>query len=63
MVDPKEIQAELSELSRQQIKAVKDATFMGWEAADGAAYDERAKRIKLLRAQLAVPDPTFEYLT
>lgn len=56
MEELKKIQAELSELSRQQIKAVKDATFLGWEAIEGAAYDERAERIKLLLAQLAVLD-------
>jgi hypothetical protein len=36
--------------------------FLGWEKAEGAAYDERAKRIALLRAQLAEINPTIEYL-
>jgi hypothetical protein len=39
MASPKKIQAELSEQSRQQNNAVKDATFMGWGAAARAAYD------------------------
>jgi hypothetical protein len=63
MEEPKKIKAELSELARQQIKAVKDATFLGWEASEGAAYDERAKRILLLRARLTALDPTIQYLT
>jgi hypothetical protein len=45
MANLKEIQAELSELSKQQIKAVQNATFIGWEAAEMAAYEERTERI------------------
>ena len=56
MIDIKNIQAELGELSKQQIRAVKDATFVGWEKAGIAAYDERAKRMQSLRAKLAVLD-------
>lgn len=46
------ITAELSDLTRQQIKAVKDATFMGWEPAELAAYETRTKRIAVLRQAL-----------
>ena len=59
MIDIKNIQAELGELSKQQIRAVKDATFVGWETTELAAYDERAQRMKLLRTQLAVLDTAF----
>jgi hypothetical protein len=61
MSDQEKIQAELSELSRQQLKAVKDATFLGWDKTESAAYDERVKRIALLRARLAEIGPTIEY--
>jgi hypothetical protein len=61
MLDGEKIQSELSDLSRQQLKAVKDATFLGWDKTESAAYDERVKRIALLRAQLAEIDPTIEY--
>jgi hypothetical protein len=45
--------AEIAELSRQQAKAVHDATYLGWPADERAAYDERSDRIALLRGQLA----------
>jgi hypothetical protein len=61
MLDGEKIQSELSDLSRQQLKAVKDATFLGWDKTESAAYDERVKRIALLRAQLAEINPTIEY--
>jgi hypothetical protein len=35
---------------------------MGWEATERAAYDERAKRITLLRAQLSEIDPAIDRL-
>jgi hypothetical protein len=47
-----EVIAELSDLTRQQIKAVKDATFMGWDPAELAAYEQRNKRIAWLRQTL-----------
>jgi len=47
---------ELTDLFRQQIKTVKDATFIGWESTESAAYEERWKRIALLRNQLAALD-------
>ena len=59
MIDIRSIQGEIGELSKQQIRAVKDATFVGWDTAELAAYDERALRMKLLRIQLASLDATF----
>jgi hypothetical protein len=57
MLDREKIQAELSDLSRQQLKAVKDATYLGWRKTESAAYDKRVKRIACLYARLAEIDP------
>jgi hypothetical protein len=62
MSNAQKIQAEISALYGKQNKAVKDATFLGWDQTEAAAYAERAKRIAVLRAQLAEIDPTIEYL-
>jgi len=51
-----EIVAEMTELCRQQIKAVKDATFLGWEPAETTVYSERRDRIGALRRLLAELD-------
>ena len=48
-----EIVSEMTELCRLQIKAVKDATFLGWELVETTAYAERRSRIEVLRRQLA----------
>jgi ATP-dependent exoDNAse (exonuclease V) alpha subunit len=48
-----EIAAELAELSRQQAKAIHDATYLGWRDSERAAYDKRSDRIALLRDQIA----------
>jgi hypothetical protein len=54
------ITLEISALSAQQITAVQKATFVGWEVSEMAAYEERTKRMALLRAQLAEIDPTID---
>jgi hypothetical protein len=59
VADPKKIQAELSKLSEQQIQA---ARFVGWKPSELAAYQERTKRIALLRAQLTALGPNIEHL-
>jgi hypothetical protein len=46
------LKMEYNALVAQQNKAMKDATFGGWDAREIAAYDERAKRIAALRAEL-----------
>jgi hypothetical protein len=51
VADQTELTAEINELLRLQIKAVKDATFIGWDAAERAAYEERTQRLALLRRQ------------
>jgi hypothetical protein len=61
MLNKEKIQAELSELSTQQVKAVREAAFLGCEKAEAAAYEERKKRIELLPGQLTEIDPTIEY--
>jgi hypothetical protein len=43
---------EFNALVAQQNRAVKDATFGGWDAEALAAYEERGKRIAALRAEL-----------
>jgi hypothetical protein len=45
---------EINPLSALQIKAVKDATFMGWDVQEKAAYEERGRRIVLLRTELSL---------
>ena len=47
------IKAEITTLARRQIKAVKDATFMGWDPAELVAYEERRVRLVWLRKRLA----------
>jgi hypothetical protein len=47
------IEAEITALAMLQIKAVQDATFMGWVSAELIAYEERRIRIAWLREQLA----------
>jgi hypothetical protein len=46
------ITAEIAALAKLQIKAVKDATFFGWDTAESAAYDERRKRLRELQTEL-----------
>jgi hypothetical protein len=46
------ITLEISGLSPQQIKAIEDATFMGWTTEEEAAYEERGRRIATLRTEL-----------
>jgi hypothetical protein len=57
MIDPgksrKELTAEITELARLQNRSVKDATFFGWHADETAAYDERSKRLTVLRKKLS----------
>jgi hypothetical protein len=48
-----EIEAEIVTLTSQQIQAVKDATFMGWEPAELAAHEERRIRLIWLRMRIA----------
>jgi hypothetical protein len=47
------MEAEITALTMLQIKAVQDATFMGWVSAELIAYEERRIRIAWLREQLA----------
>jgi hypothetical protein len=46
------ITVEINALSRQQIQAVRHATFLGWGPEEKAAYDERADRMIALRYEL-----------
>ena len=48
-----EIEAEITTLAKEQIKAVINATYMGWDAAESVAYEERRVRLLWLRKQLA----------
>ena len=48
-----EIEAEIATLAMLQIKAVQDATFMGWVSAELIAFEERRIRIARLHEQLA----------
>jgi hypothetical protein len=48
-----EIEAEITTLARRQIKAVKDATFMGWDPAELVAYEERRVLLAWLHNRLA----------
>jgi hypothetical protein len=47
-----QLTAELLQLSIQQTKTLKDATFLGWLPGQLAAYQERGDRVSLLRRQL-----------
>jgi hypothetical protein len=60
MEELQELQAELSQLVRQQTKAVERAAFLEWEACELAAYEGRTKRIALLRDRLFKNDPILE---
>lgn len=48
-----EIETDIRELARRQIKAVKNATFAGWDPAELVAYEERSIRLTWLRKRLA----------
>ena len=48
-----EIEAEIKTLARRQIKAVKDATFTGWDPAELVAYEERRVLLAWLHNRLA----------
>jgi hypothetical protein len=60
MEELQDLQAELSQLVRQQARAVERAAFFEWEACELAAYEGRTKRIDLLRDRLFKNDPTIE---
>lgn len=47
-----QITAELLQLTQQQIKALEDATFLGWQPGQLKAYQERGEQVSLLRQQL-----------
>jgi hypothetical protein len=47
-----EIEAEITTLARQQIKATNDATFLGWDPAALIAYEERRLRLAWLHKKL-----------
>jgi hypothetical protein len=51
-----EIAAEIAELSKQQTKAIHDATYLGWRDGERAAYDQRSDRLVFLRQKLALLD-------
>ena len=51
-----EIKTQIFELSEQQLKAVKRATFMGWSHEESTAYVERRNTIALLRSRLSTLD-------
>lgn len=55
-----EIVAEIEKLSKQHSDAVQDATFMGWQPRQMKAHEERAKRIGVLRNDLAEFDDPHE---
>ncbi|MDP9159781.1 MAG: hypothetical protein M3O09_06065 [Acidobacteriota bacterium] len=53
MTPPREkILAEIAALSKQQLFAMEEANFVGWDAEQRAAFSERSERINLLRRQL-----------
>jgi hypothetical protein len=47
------IKAEIRTLAKWQIKAMKDATFMGWDPTELIAHEERRMRLAWLHKQLA----------
>jgi hypothetical protein len=47
------LSAELDLLSKKQINAVKDATFLGWQPGELELYNARRERINLLKRRLA----------
>jgi hypothetical protein len=47
----KDLTAEIAELARLQIKAVKDAAFLEWNSVESAAYDERRRKLRALYAE------------
>jgi hypothetical protein len=53
----KALTAELLQLTEQQLKALQDATFLGWEPGRLDAYQKRGKRVSWLRQQLNDVDP------
>jgi hypothetical protein len=59
-----QLAAKLLRLTEQQHKALEDATFLGWEAGQLDAYQERGERVSLLRQQLmvAIVEETLELL-
>ena len=44
---------EINALAALQAKAVKDATFLGWQPRELAAYEERGRRGVALRKELS----------
>jgi hypothetical protein len=46
--------AELLQLTKQQHKALEDATFLGWQPGQVEAYQQRGERVSLLRQRLAL---------
>ncbi|HEX4424710.1 MAG TPA: hypothetical protein VH079_04895 [Terriglobales bacterium] len=52
MPDKVAISAEIAALAKLQIKAVKDATFFGWDTVESAAYDDRRRKLRTLHAEL-----------
>jgi hypothetical protein len=46
-----QITAKLLILSNQQVKALQDATFLGWREGELEAYQKRGDRVSLLRQQ------------
>jgi hypothetical protein len=51
-----QITAELLLLSQQQLKALEDATFLGWQDGQLDAYSKRGERVSFLREQLILAD-------
>jgi hypothetical protein len=49
-----QLTAELLQLTQEQQKALQDATFLGWQPDRLEAYQERGRRVSLLRQQLSV---------
>ena len=45
--------AELLQLTQQQLKALQDATYLGWQPGQLQAYQDRGERVSLLREKLA----------
>ena len=47
-----QLTAELLLLTQQQQKALEDATFLGWQAGELEAYQERGERVSWLHQRL-----------
>ena len=50
------LEATLAQLHNEQIKAIEDATYIGWTQVSRRDYDERGHLIRKIRQQLELSD-------